>query len=161
MQGAYSLGIPQLWFAAATHGTATGDARSPVMHFAVLSGVAIVEVSLAATFFFNPVVESAPSNPVPAGCQPQVELRSAAAYAKELGKAESWTAANYRVNLWSSLTNDRWTTGELVPGGRAIILGQNEYGYKVMTGDGIEGWVSNFQVSRTLRQDTGDQHACD
>jgi hypothetical protein len=103
---------------------------------------------------------SSPSNDVPTGCQPHVELRSAAVYAKELGGLESGIEENYTIKLWSSLGNDRWKTGEMRPGRRAVIRAQDEYGFLVVTSDGTEGWVSNFQVSRTLRQDTGSQRPC-
>ena len=68
---------------------------------------------------------------------------------------------NYKIGLWSSLADDRWQTGEMLPGRRAVILDQNQYGYKVVTSDGTEGWVSNFQVGRTLRQDTDSQRPCE
>lgn len=121
----------------------------------------VAETILAALVFFSAPVESGPVRHVPVGCQPYVELRSVAADAKALGKPEAWVSENYRVNMWSSLTNDRWKTGELTPGGRAAIFGRNEYGYKVRTGDGVEGWVSNFHVSRTLKQDVDTQRPCE
>ena len=141
-------------FACATDESASRGNEASTMHFAVLGGMAVVEVGLASFVVFSPSLQSAPAKPALVGCQPYVELRSAAGYAREPGGPDT-------INLWSSLSIDRWKTGELLPGGRAVILGQNGDGYKVVTSDGTEGWVSNFQVSRTLRQDTASQRACD
>ena len=160
-EGTHSLGIWPRWLTRATHESARYDGATSVVHFSVLGGMVVAETVLASLVFLSSPVKSAPATRVLAGCQPYVELRSVAADAKALGKPETWVSENYRINLWSSLTNDRWKTGELTPGGRSIILGRNEYGYKVRTGDGVEGWVSNFHVSRTLRQDADTQRPCE
>jgi hypothetical protein len=154
--------IRQLRFAPAIREAAAPlEPETSAAHLAVLSGMAAVEMVLLALVFVSLRPESDASKPVLVGCQPHVELRSAAVYAKEFGAPESWMAGHHKINIWSSLANDRWKTGELVPGGRAVILDRNGFGYKVMTSDGAEGWVSNFQVSRTLRQDIGNRRACE
>jgi hypothetical protein len=160
MPGAHWLGNRLPWFTPATHESALSDRATSVVRFSVLGGMVVAETVLASLVFLSSPVKSAPARHVLVGCQPYVELRSVAADAKDFGKPEAWVSENYKVNLWSSLTNDRWKIGELVPGGRAVILDRNEYGYKVMTGDGVEGWVSNFHVSRTLRQDADTQRGC-
>jgi hypothetical protein len=161
MPAMQSLGIPLPWFTPATHESALGYSTSSSVRLSVLGGVAVVETVLAALVFLNAPAKSGAAPHMPAGCQAYVELRSVAADARDLGEPEAWVSENYRINLWSSLTNDRWRTGELAPGGQAVIVGRNEYGYKVMDGDGVEGWVSNFHVSRTLRQDADTQRACE
>ena len=150
-----------LWPARVTHEMAPGDVDAPVKSFAVLGGMAIVGMGVAGFAVLSPAQASDASTHVPVGCQPHVELRSAAAYAKEFGGPESLVQHHYRIGLWSSLADDRWKTGEMRPGRRAVILDQDQYGYKVVTSDGTEGWVSNFQVSRTLRQDTDSQRPCE
>jgi hypothetical protein len=149
------------WRMSATHESVPYGGPTSVVHFSVLGGMAVAEIVLVALVLFSSPVKSGAARHAPVACQPYVELRSVAANAKDLGKPEDWVSENYRVNLWSSLTNDRWRIGELAPGGRAVILDRNEYGYRVRTGDGVEGWVSNFHVSRTLKQDADTQRPCE
>ena len=120
-----------------------------------------VEMSLAASLFLVPAPQSESANVALSGCQPHVQLRSAAAYAKDVGAPKSGTADHHTIKLWSSLSNDRWKTGEMLPGHRAVIRAQDEFGFLVVTSEGARGWVSRFQVSHTLRQDARSERPCE
>jgi len=136
-----------------------GDRGASAANFILVGSIAVALMGFAA--LASRPLEAGPSKHVSGGCQPHVELRSAAVYASELGGLESWMEEHYKIDLWSSLDNDRWKTGEMSPGRRAVILAQDVYGFLVVTSDGTQGWVSNFQVSRTLRQDTVSQRPCE
>jgi len=161
MPAARSLGIRLPWLTPATRQLAPNDPGASVVRFSLLGGMAVAETILAALMFLNSPVKSGATPHTPVRCQPYVELRGVEADARDIGKPQAWVAENYKVNLWSSLANDRWETGHLEPSERAVIVGRNQYGYKVKTADGAEGWVSNFHVSRTLSQDADTLRPCD
>lgn len=96
------------------------------------------------------------------GCQPHIELKDAAFWANELGRPETWVLQNHRINLWERSGSDRGRkVGEMIPGSRAVILDENSDGYRVRSPlDKSVGWISQIQVARTLRQDTGTRRAC-
>jgi hypothetical protein len=106
-----------------------------------------------------------PARPALEGCLEHIELYSAAHTARELGKTEAWTAANYRINLWERTTvaSDRGRkVGEMRPGSRAVVLRRDAGGsYFVRSPlDSSEGWVSDLQVVRTLLQDAKTRRPC-
>ena len=59
------------------------------------------------------------------------------------------------------VTLDRAKIGEMAPGGRARVLDQDDDGFRVVTDDGTQGWVSRFQVSDTLRRDAASDSPCE
>ena len=134
---------------------------------AVIGGLSILEMALVASVYVGPrpIPGTSGAAPPPSlhtsgACQSYVHLLDVDAYARELDEPPSWVEENYRIGLWSSLALDRSKTGELAPGASALVLAENEYGYKVVTSDGAQGWVSKFQVSDTLRREADTDAPC-
>lgn len=96
------------------------------------------------------------------GCQPHIELESAAFWAKELGRSETWVLQNHRINLWANSGSDKGQkVGEMIPGSRAVVLEKAGDNYKVRSPlDGSVGWINDLQIARTLNQDVETRKPC-
>ena len=91
-----------------------------------------------------------------AECKKHIELLSAAEVASEIQQSEMWVVQNWKVNLWSNQSPNKFPqVGLMRPGSRAVIIEEGANDYKVRSPlDKSEGWVSKIQVKRTLMQDT-------
>ena len=100
--------------------------------------------------------------PAPVGCQRHLELYGSGWWAKELGRTEQWTVANYRIAVWQNPSGNRGRRlGALLPGSRAVILEETPEAYRVRSPlDQSVGWVSRIQVVRTLHQDVTTREPC-
>ena len=106
----------------------------------------------------------APKVAVPTGCQPHIELHSAATLAQEMGTTEAIALATVKINLWEKPTSagKGRPVGQMHVGSRAVIIAQLGDDYRVQSPlDQSIGWVSGIQVARTLRQDTETFEPCD
>lgn len=96
----------------------------------------------------------------PTGCQPHIELKSAAFWAKELGRTEVQVLRDHRINLWST-PGKAAVVGKMLPGSRAVVLDHSADNYKVQSPlDQSIGWISAIQVERTINQDAETRQPC-
>lgn len=96
-------------------------------------------------------------------CKEFIELLSAEELAREYGKSVGWILNNVKINLWEKSTpqGKGTSTGKLLPGSRAVILGTDREDFKVKSPlDGSTGWINKMQVKRTLFQDTKTFKPC-